>query len=307
MYILEPVLHETIWGGSKLCQFANGKGEKVGHLYMVNGHDQMSNRILNGESAGKTLRDVFQIKKDNWNMSEFKEFPLTIALVDAAENLSIQVHPDDLCAEQIEGVKWGKAESWFFLNAPVEGWIYGGCRYHAKDQVINAVVEKRMEEVTERVKISKDDYAYIEAGTLHAMTAGSLAYEIEYGSDITYRFFDYGRTASDGSCRELHIEKAIKALKPESSPRIRHNVGKNCISEEWYEICFLTNVSSYRNEGCELECLSVLEGYGKVEDNEIHSGMGIILLPGEKIELYLNRAIVSRINHGLRKKNEKSN
>ena len=263
---------------------------------MVNGHEEMSNIIINGKYAGRTLREVFEFEKGSWKMSEFEEFPLTIALVDAAENLSIQVHPDNLCAQKAEGVSKGKTESWIFLDAPLSGWIYDGCKCDTKQQVINAVAEGRMGEIADRVRIGKDDYVCIEAGTLHAMTCGSLVYEIEYGSDFTYRFFDYNRVDQNGNSRDLHIEKAVDAIKPEIRSSVCHGIRDKWISEESYEIRDMTNVCSYKNVGYELECLSLIEGCGKAEGFNIHGGMSLILLPGEEInDLDAERIIVSRI------------
>ena len=138
-------MHETIWGGRGLQKYVGEQAVKLGHLYMVNGHMGMSNKILNGSHKGRTLHDVFELQKHDWNMSGFEEFPLTIALVNASENLSIQVHPDDSLAERLENKRIGKTESWFFLEAPVDGWIYDGCRCNSKKEVMVAVSQGRME------------------------------------------------------------------------------------------------------------------------------------------------------------------
>ena len=255
MFILEPIIHETIWGGYKLCKYMDKWEGKIGHLYLVNGHKQMSNIILNGDYKGKTLRDVFRIQASDWNMEQYEEFPLTIALVDASDNLSIQVHPDDTITEKLEGQGIGKMESWLFLDEPYEGWIYDGCVCDTKEQVECAVNVNRMEEITEKIEIHHNDYVCIEPGTLHAMTAGSLVYEIEYGSDYTYRFYDYNRKDEEGNVRELHIEKAVKAIKPEIIASVKTNIGEQWISEEKYEIRKVKNIEIYQNDSNGIECL----------------------------------------------------
>ena len=103
MYVLAPVFHETIWGGQKLGRYSREKIKKMGHMYIVNGHRDMANMVVGDSEKGKSLDRLFTEKKKVWGMEEYDEFPLTIALVDAAQNLSIQVHPDDRAAEQIEG------------------------------------------------------------------------------------------------------------------------------------------------------------------------------------------------------------
>ena len=289
-------MHETIWGGRGLQKYVGEQAVKLGHLYMVNGHMGMSNKILNGSHKGRTLHDVFELQKHDWNMSGFEEFPLTIALVNASEYLSIQVHPDDSLAERLENKRIGKTESWFFLEAPVDGWIYDGCRCNSKKEVMVAVSQGRMEEITDRKIIRSNDYVCIEAGTLHAMTRGSMVYEIEYGSDFTYRFYDYGRKDEKGKERQLHVDKAIQAIRLENIPRVRRNMGNDWITEQNYEIRRITGIKQYRNDGNELECLSLICGSGSCQGYEINTGISIIHLPGERIEnIDLREVMVARL------------
>ena len=296
MYILNPVPHKTIWGGNRLSGFIPGDISGIGHLYMVNGHDEMSNEILNGKWKGKTLKEIFPDKKYEWNMEEYSEFPLTVALVDAKENLSIQVHPDDITAECLEHQKLGKTESWIFLDAPQRGWIYAGCQCNAKQEIEEAISRKQMETITSHFKIEKDQYVCIEAGTLHAMTEGSFVYEVEYGSDFTYRFYDYDRTDERGKKRELHIKKATASINPNVAPYTRNVKDKVWIQEEDYEICRETGLDRYCNDSEVAECLSVIEGEGQCEGCKITGGMSIILSPGEVLEnIRLKTAFVARI------------
>jgi mannose-6-phosphate isomerase len=296
MYILQQVLHPTVWGGTRLNKYTDEKIDNLGHLYLVNGHQQMSNVILNGVDAGRTLNDVFPERKCGWNLSEYEEFPLTVALVDASDNLSIQVHPDDVSAERLEGRKIGKTESWLFLEAPVSGWIYDGCTLENRNQVEQAVSEGRMEEITGRLQIKKNDYVCVEAGTLHAMTAGSLVYEIEYGSDFTYRFYDYDRRDKMGNTRELHVEKALLSIKPEIVSRIKHDCKEEWLSEEAYEIRQAFDLSYYKNEGSEIECLSVISGEGVCENTAVHGGMSILLFPNEELKnIRFEYAVIARL------------
>ncbi len=296
MYVLFPVFHRTIWGGQKLRKYSEERLDQIGHMYIVNGHTEMSNKIANGAEKGKSLNQLFKEKKIEWNMDEYQEFPLTIALVDAAENLSIQVHPDDEIAEVLEGKKIGKKESWVFLDAPEEGWIYAGCNCDNREQIEDAIGRGEMESVTKHFPVKKMDYVCVQSGTLHAMTSGSLVYEIEYGSDYTYRFYDYERKDADGRERELHIEKALQAVSPGRIVRKTSVRESKWVSENEYEICLLNNIRGYRNTGQELECIAILDGEGTVEDIRLTAGMGIILLPGEIIEnADLRRIVTARI------------
>lgn len=294
MYILDPVTHETIWGGNRIIK--NDNIHKIGHLYLVNGNKGLSNIILNGRFKGKKLEDVFPIIKDEMNVSEYDTFPLTIAIVDATKNLSIQVHPDDMAARELEGKKVGKEESWLFLQAPKNGWIYAGCECGSRDEVKNAVVDGKMEEITTHFSMDEDGYVCVQPGTLHAMTAGSLVFEIEYGSDYTYRFFDYNRVDEQGNARELHIEKALKAIRFDTSLRKKYLTNNKWQREQNYELCVYEGINKYRNESDRIECLSIIKGSGLVEGCWLHDYMSVIMLPDEEIsKVDCEKIIVTRL------------
>lgn len=280
MLILNPIPHETIWGGNRILH--NSDGKKIGHLYMVSGHSGMSSPVMNGPDKGRLLCDVFAERKTEWGLGEFEEFPLTIALVDASGDLSIQVHPDDRAAQELEGKRIGKKESWLFLVAPESGWIYAGCSAQTKKDVDEAVRDGTMEQVVGRLPVSRGDYVCIGAGTLHAMTAGSLVYEIEYGSNYTYRFYDYNRVGADGKGRELHIGKALKSIDVGAKPR-KEPQGDGTFIEDVYEVRRRPVKASYRNCSGETECVSVLSGNAVLDGISVGYGMSLLLFPGEEI------------------------
>lgn len=296
MIVLEPLEHQTIWGGHILHDDYFCQNDKTGHLYMVNGHDGMSNRILNGEYIGKTLAEAFEQAKYSWGMSEYSEFPLTIALVDASENLSIQVHPDDLTAQKIEGKKLGKEESWIFLNAPKSGNIYCGCNAKSKQDICEAIQNNDFTGIAAYLPVQRNSYVCVKAGTLHAMTAGSLVYEIEYGSDFTYRFYDYKRKNADGNERELHIDKALSAIDLNQKSEAVEIISDKWISEKYYEICKIANKNSYVNNSEKIVILSILNGTALCDGIKVRKGMSILMLPGETIDgCDLQEAVVSRM------------
>ena len=281
MYLLKPVFHQTIWGGSRLSQYISGCPNHLGHLYLVNGHRDMANHVCN---AGMTLRELFSRKKAQWNMEEYSDFPLTIALVDATQNLSIQVHPDLQTAERLEGEQAGKTESWLFLEPPECGWIYAGCNCETLEQVWAAVQAKQLEMTANHFPVAKGDCVCVKDGTLHALTAGSVVYEIEYGSDLTYRFYDYGRRDEEGKVRRLDIEKAMQAIRTDRLPSIQKESEDDWISEDTYEISVLRSISCYKNQSGQLECVSVIQGSGRFDLWEIENGMSVLLEPGEQLE-----------------------
>lgn len=295
MFILEPVVHETIWGGDKLKKFKTSTG-KVGHLYLVSGHEHLSNIILNGDLRGMSLKDIFPTKKIEWHMGQYDEFPLTIALVDASLDLSIQVHPDDETALLLEHKKIGKKESWIFLEAPKYGWIYGGCTCGAISEIKKAIDENKVDKITSHFPVKKMDCVTVNAGTLHSMTSGSLVYEIEYGSDFTYRFFDFDRVDSVGNKRELHLEKALKSIKPDLIPETISVINHSWINVGFYELCYETNMTCYRNISDKVELITVIKGSGICDCVKITGGMSILLPPNEYISgVIFDEVIIARL------------
>ena len=296
MYILKSVIHKTIWGGDRLSHCTKDNTDKIGHLYLFNGHEGLSNSVLNNDN-NLTLRELFQKEKYNWKMQDYEEFPLTIALVDATDDLSIQVHPDDTTAESLEGSCIGKCESWYFLKAPQKGWIYAGCNYESIEEVRKAASSEQMENVAGRLPIEEGDYVCIHSGALHSMTAGCLTYEIEYGSDYTYRFYDFDRIDQNGNKRELHIQKALRSIKTDENPTKKKAEIGEWISEQNYEIMILGNdVQEYINHSDNIELLSVIEGAVVADGINVSAGMGIIILPGEKLsDIGRGKMIVARL------------
>ncbi len=282
MLILEPMAHETIWGGGKLLAFADKPCSKVGHLYSIFDDLEASNIILNGKYAGKTLKEWFTDNKHRIGLGSCARFPLIIALVEAAENLSIQVHPDDQAARLLERAEFGKNESWYFLEAPDDGWIYNGCSG-----------DFFKEEGVARLRIEAGDYVYVEAGTVHAMTKGSFVYEVEENSPYTYRINDFARLDSQGARRELHIEKAKKAVKSKLQSRTRR-YNNSEIAERMYATRPLVNINGYSNKSDMVECITLLSGAMTVEGVKIHVGSAIILEPNETLDGHIERAMLAR-------------
>ena len=212
MLILKRIIHNTIWGGSRLSQYAGVAGENIGHLYSLYCRKGVSNEILNGEWKGKCLNDVFPLFKSAFGLASYEYFPLTLALTEAKENLSLQVHPTDKAAMELENKARGKRESWYFIEAPTSGSIINGCTCRDRVQMQQMIERGEFLQLADTLPVSVGDYVFVEPGTLHSITAGSLVFEIEEGSDYTYRFYDYDRTDSQGNKRELHLEKAVNTL-----------------------------------------------------------------------------------------------
>ncbi len=293
MIILDTVAHETIWGGQKLVPYAKEKKEKIGHLYSLCCEKGLENHILNGKYKGKTFQEYFVDVRDMYGLGKYEEFPLIIALVEANDNLSIQVHPDDLVAKEEEGAAYGKNESWFFLEAPESGAIFNGCLAENNEQVEKKMREDDLMSVVDQLPVGAGDYVYVEAGTLHALSAGSFLYEIEENSPWTYRMFDYRRVDDKGNPRELHIEKAMKALKTDLKSKAEV-LGKEKKEERRYILQKLEDALEYKNTSNTLQCVTFIKGECLAEDCQVTVGTTVVLEPGEVLQGDIQLAMVAQ-------------
>lgn len=293
MLILKTVAHETVWGGKRLLPYSDGGAERIGHLYSLCCEEGLETVIRNGPCQGESFGAWFSEHKGQFGLGGYGEFPLIIALVEACDNLSIQVHPDDRVAGEEEGACYGKNESWFFLEAPSQGTLYNGCLARDWREVQERLEAGQLMAVVDELPVEAGDYVYVEAGTLHALTAGAFLYEIEENSPWTYRLYDYDRTDSEGNRRELHVGKAMKALKPWLKSRAIR-MGEGCLEERRYILRKLEDVSGYENESHTLECVTLLKGGYEAEGQDVRAGTTAVLMPGERIEGNLVLAMVAR-------------
>lgn len=292
-YILKPIIHRAIWGGKRLSNLITNCPEDLAHLYLATAHNDMVNHVIHSHMD---LQELFVRRKSVWKMEQFNEFPLTIALVDATENLSIQVHPDANLAETMEGKRIGKTESWLFLETPRAGWIYAGCNINSADEIKAAIERDEIEKVVTHFNVGYGDCVCVRDGTLHALTAGSLVYEIEFGSNYTYRFYDYNRRDKNGNTRRLDVEKALQAIDIDKKPVVTIADESGWHKENEYELKILRTIKSYKNDSDRLECLSVIKGSGVLNDFTIGEPVAILLEPGEEVRnMDLEFAIVSRL------------
>lgn len=215
MYILKlkPVFKDYIWGGTKLRDEYGFESslDKLAEGWMLSCHKDGENIIENGDFAGKTLTEVVKVNRDylGKNGMEFEYFPILIKLIDAKNDLSVQVHPDNDYAMRVEK-EYGKTECWYILDCDEDAeLIYGFNKTISSDEFKEKIADNTFLETVNKVKVKKGDLFFIEAGTLHAIGKGILLAEIQQNSNTTYRVYDYGRLGADGKPRKLHVEKAI--------------------------------------------------------------------------------------------------
>lgn len=216
--ILERRLDSRIWGGDQLGSWLGlaDAPPKLAESWQVYEH----NRICGGPFAGQTLAQVVAeygaaLVGTRSYERYGAEFPLLAKFIDAADNLSVQVHPDDEYAHRVEAASGfhGKTEAWYILQAaPGAEVIHGLSRPTDRETFAAAVADGSLLDLVRRVPVEAGDTIFVPAGTVHAINAGILLFEIQQKSDLTYRVYDYDRRDDRGQPRELHLEQALDVI-----------------------------------------------------------------------------------------------
>jgi mannose-6-phosphate isomerase len=215
--LLTGALHETIWGGRNLTWLA-GKTIPEGASIGESWETDLTCVVRTGPQAGLTLAQVVEEYGERLIGSHAAElfgprFPLLAKFIDARQQLSVQVHPDDAYAQAHENDTLGKTEVWYILHAePGAQVVYGLKREASRDEVRAAIAANRLEELLSTCEAKAGDVIFVPAGTVHAIGAGVALYELQEYSDITYRLYDYGRLQADGRSRQLHVEAALRVM-----------------------------------------------------------------------------------------------
>ncbi|MGY6648838.1 type I phosphomannose isomerase catalytic subunit [Wenyingzhuangia sp. IMCC45574] len=214
-----PILKDKIWGGTKLKDSFNkaSKSETTGESWEISDVPGDVSTVSNGLLAGKTLTDLIaEYKEDLVGVKIYREFgenfPLLIKFIDAKENLSIQLHPNDALAKERHN-SFGKTEMWYVMDADEDSKLNVGFSKNLdKNSYLEALNSGKILEVLNFEEVKKGDSFFIKEGLVHAIGAGCIIAEIQQTSDITYRIYDWDRVDSDGNSRELHTELALDAL-----------------------------------------------------------------------------------------------
>lgn len=295
MYILKlnPVFKDYLWGGTKLRDEYGFKSDlsKLAEGWMLSCHKDGENTVENGEFIGKTLTEVINDNPDYLgdNGKNFEYFPILIKLIDAKDDLSVQVHPNNDYAMRVEG-EYGKTECWYILDCEVGAeLIYGFNRDISSEEFKEKIADNTFLQTVNKVKVKKGDLFFIEAGTLHAIGKGILLAEIQQNSNTTYRVYDYGRLGADGKPRDLHVEKAVDVTNCTPPVRSTNPEGEllECdgYTRQLLTKCDLFNVEkvSISNEfvdnADEKSFVSVLvtDGQGTIDNIEIKKGDSLFI------------------------------
>lgn len=233
---LLPAFKDYLWGGTRLKTEFNKKSEleKVAESWELSTHKDGESIVASGEYKGKKLSEY--IAENPYDVlgeraRAFDFFPVLIKFIDAKDNLSVQVHPDDEYARKYNG-EYGKTEMWYVLECDEGAQLYYGFKEKiSKEEFRKRIENNTLTEVLNSVKVKKGDVYFIEAGTVHAIGKGIVICEIQQNSNTTFRVYDYNRKDANGNTRQLHIEQAIEVAKTEPAKPYksdRENVLASC-------------------------------------------------------------------------------
>ncbi|MDR0704021.1 MAG: class I mannose-6-phosphate isomerase [Planctomycetaceae bacterium] len=226
----EPIYKDYLWGGNRLRElFHRPVPDNVAvtaESWEISDHPHGLSVIRNGMLCGFTLRDILLNHPQKLFGADYlnpnilpKRFPLILKYLDAAQPLSVQVHPDHVLAQKLAFDDWGKTEAWVVVEAEPDSVIYIGTRQSYSFQEQEQLIRNgHWDLLLNQINVRSGDCFFIPPGTLHALGAGILVAEIQTSSDITFRMFDWNRLDHDGKPRELNIEEGLRALRVQELP-----------------------------------------------------------------------------------------
>lgn len=288
---LNPVCTHNIWGGSRLnTEFGYPeRGEDLGECWGISAHPNGDGTVREGVFAGMKLSKLWKSHPEVFGGFECDRFPLLTKIIDAKDDLSIQVHPDDAYAKVHENGSFGKTECWYIMDCPKEARLVIGHNAKTKEELSDMIHQGRWDEFIREIPVKKGDFIQIDPGTVHAIKGGLLILETQQNSDITYRVYDYGRL-SGGKPRELHVEKSIDVIEVPAKP-VGESVTSaeglpvnrlNCLYSCSYYDVFKMEVNGRAGfeQAYPFLLVSVLEGEGSVNGHPVKKGDHFILPDG---------------------------
>ncbi len=266
---LQPAFQDYLWGGEKLVQQYGKKlpknQVKIAESWELSTHANGLSQIETEPFAKQTLVSYLEAAGPEVLGKRFAKanLPILMKLIDAADNLSVQVHPDDDYARKYENAN-GKTEMWYVMEAEPDAFIYYGLKKKVSPEKFKqAIANQTVTQLLQKVPAKKGDVFFIPAGTIHAIGKGLVIAEVQQACDLTYRVYDYGRVDKNGQTRPLHLDKALDVIKLEPAPK--NKIGKTIALSELSRITTLVTYKDFIVKKLEvaekLELLSLADTY----------------------------------------------
>lgn len=272
---LKPLFMDRIWGGTKLKDEFGYEipSENTGECWAISSHENGDCEVLNGEYKGYKLSQLWNEHRDLFGNIKGDKFPLLTKILDANDNLSVQVHPNDNYANINENGELGKTECWYIIDCDEDAEIVFGHNAKSKEELEKMIKNNKWDNLLRKVKIKKGDFFYVPSGTIHALCKGTLVLETQQNSDTTYRVYDYDRVDNNGNKRELHIGKSIDvSTVPHKDESCNFDVKEDenykltkFIANDLFSVYKLDTFGKFNfNQDTPFTIFSVLDGNGKM-------------------------------------------
>lgn len=285
---LNPVFKQMLWGGSRLrSRFGYDiPGDDTGECWAVSAHPNGDCTVRNGVYEGMTLSQLWEKHPELFGNPKTDRFPLLVKIIDAKDDLSIQVHPDDAYAGEHENGSLGKTECWYILDCPEGATLVAGHNAGTREELADMIHQGRWSELIREIPVKKGDFIQINPGTVHAIKGGMMILETQQNSDITYRVYDYDRLTG-GRPRQLHVEQSIDVITVPALPakdsvkpaaHFSENTMNELISCDYYRVWKLeVNGAFSFEQKYPFLIMSVIDGEGKINGKHIKKGDHFIL------------------------------
>ncbi len=285
---MNPVFTHNIWGGTKLHEVFgyDVEGTDIGECWGVAAHENGDSTIKNGRYKGMKLSKLWKTQPELFGNVDIDRFPLLVKIIDAKDDLSIQVHPDDAYAKVHENGSFGKMECWYILDCEEDSRLVVGHNARDKAELADMIHNGRWSDFIREIPVKKGDFVQIDPGTVHAIKGGITILETQQNSDITYRVYDYDRL-SNGKPRQLHIDQSIDVITVPAKPigdsvRSMSEVAKNQLVQmakcQYYTVfkIDLTGEMSFEQTYPFL-IMTVIEGSGIINSQVVKKGEHLII------------------------------
>lgn len=293
---LEPVFKQMIWGGTRLKTDFNYAidGDAIGECWGISAHQNGDCVVKDGAYAGMHLSSLYAEHKELFGNIKSEVFPLLTKIIDANNDLSIQVHPDDDYAKEHENGSLGKTECWYVLDAKEDATIVIGHNASSSKEVKEMIEQGRWSDFIREIPVKAGDFFQINPGTVHAIKGGTLILETQQNSDVTYRVYDYDRL-SNGKPRQLHVKQSIDVIKapfvpetPNKNPDITANKNMDQLVSCPYYTVWKNSVFGEKRQVMDqpFMLVSIINGKGAINNSPISKGDHFIIPNGYGDILY---------------------
>ena len=267
---LKPHFEYRVWANENLKTIFNLDQDKIGEAWLISALENKSSIITN-LAQQQSLLDFYNNPDnaaffDNYNLNN--PYPMLAKIIDAKDDLSVQIHPDDQYAKQFNQL--GKTECWYILDTKNNNEIVLGHNAKSLDEFKEAIDQHQWDQLLKKQPIKKDDFIYVPAKKIHAIKANTLIYELQQSSDITYRVYDYDRL-DNGQKRELHLDHVFNLIETPDQDLVSEKISNQAdylVANEQFYLKVINNdqTNQYQFKDAKWIQLSVIEGSGKINN-----------------------------------------